>query len=77
MELRPSWFWPAAERLDPAASITYLVCGLSVVALVIAITLRGPIGWNDAAFGALVGSPQSVSALAAPFPETQPLAVEG
>jgi hypothetical protein len=43
---------PIAQLLDPGASITYLVCGLSIVALVIGITLREKMGWNDAAFGA-------------------------
>ncbi len=58
---------PIAQLLDPAASITYLVCGLSVVALVIAITLRGPIGWNDAAFGALVGAFPNTGFLGVPL----------
>ncbi len=58
---------PIAQLLDPAASITYLVCGLGVVALVIAITLRGPIGWNDAAFGALVGAFPNTGFLGVPL----------
>jgi len=58
---------PIAQLLDPAASITYLVCGLSVVALVIAITLRGSMGWNDAAFGALVGAFPNTGFLGVPL----------
>ncbi len=58
---------PIAQLLDPAASITYLVCGLSIVALVIGITLREHIGWNDAAFGALVGAFPNTGFLGVPL----------
>jgi len=37
------------------------------VALVIAITLRGPMGWNDAAFGALVGAFPNTGFLGVPL----------
>jgi predicted permease len=37
-------------------ALTYLFCALVMVALVVGVTLRGRIGWNDAAFGALVGA---------------------
>jgi len=47
---------PIAQLLDSGASITYLLCALSMVALVIFLTLRGTMGWNDASFGALVGA---------------------
>jgi malonate transporter len=58
---------PIAQLLDPAASITYLVCALSIVALVIGITLRKHMGWNDAAFGALVGAFPNTGFLGVPL----------
>jgi len=58
---------PIAQLLDPAASITYLVCGVSIVALVIGITLREHIGWNDAAFGALVAAFPNTGFLGVPL----------
>jgi malonate transporter len=47
---------PIAQLLDPAVALTYLFCALVMVAFVVAVTLHGRIGWNDAAFGALVGA---------------------
>ena len=47
---------PIAQLLDPAVALTYLLCALVMVGFVVAVTLRGRIGWNDAAFGALVGA---------------------
>jgi len=47
---------PIAQLLDPSVALTYLLCALVTVAFVVAITLHGRIGWNDAAFGALVGA---------------------
>ena len=47
---------PIAQLLDPSVALTYLLCALIVVAFVVAVTLHGRIGWNDAAFGALVGA---------------------
>ena len=47
---------PIAQLLDIPLALTYLLCALVMVALVIAVTLRGRIGWNDAALGALVGA---------------------
>ncbi|MFM1981056.1 MAG: hypothetical protein RLZ68_2321 [Pseudomonadota bacterium] len=51
---------PIAQLLDPSVALTYLLCALIMVAFVVAVTLHGPgqgrIGWNDAAFGALVGA---------------------
>jgi predicted permease len=58
---------PIAQLLDPAASLTYLVCAVSIVALVIAMSLRGSIGWNDAAFGALVGAFPNTGFLGVPL----------
>lgn len=47
---------PIAQLLDPSVALTYLLCAVVMVGFVLAITLRGRIGWNDAAFGALVGA---------------------
>jgi predicted permease len=47
---------PIAQLLDLAAASVYLVCALLVVALVIRFSRNERIGWNDAAFGALVGA---------------------
>ncbi len=45
---------PIAQLLDPAVAGVYLLCALLMVAGTIALTRRGAMGWNDAAFGALV-----------------------
>jgi malonate transporter and related proteins len=47
---------PIAQLLDVGLALTYMVCALVMVAFVVAVTLHGRIGWNDAAFGALVGA---------------------
>jgi len=47
---------PIAQLLDASAFFTYLFCALIMVAFVVAITLNKRFGWNDAAFGALVGA---------------------
>lgn len=47
---------PIAQLLDGPIALVYLLCALIMVAFVIAVTLHGRIGWNDAAFGALVGA---------------------
>lgn len=47
---------PLAQLFDPNVAMTYALCGMVIVALVIALTLRDRIGWNDASFGALVGA---------------------
>lgn len=46
---------PIAQLLDPVVASVYLLCGLLVVAVSIALTRRRW-GWNDAAFGALVAA---------------------
>ena len=47
---------PIAQLLDPAAAGVYLLCALVMVAGTVLAT-RGPrMGWNDAAFGALVAA---------------------
>ena len=45
---------PIGQLLDPAAAGVYLLCALAMVGATVALTRRGAIGWNDAAFGALV-----------------------
>jgi len=47
---------PIALLLDLQVVQVYLVCASTMVALTVALTMRGRIGWNDAAFGALVGA---------------------
>ena len=47
---------PIAQILDASAFFMYLFCALVMVAFVVAITLNKRFGWNDAAFGALVGA---------------------
>ena len=44
---------PIAQLLDPAVAGVYLLCALLMVGAVVALTRRR-MGWNDAAFGALV-----------------------
>lgn len=45
---------PIARLLDPAASVTYLLCAAVLVALAVAAARRAGTNWNDSAFGALV-----------------------
>ena len=47
---------PVAQLLDAGVFFTYLLCALVMVAFSLAISLSRRIGWNDAAFGALVGA---------------------
>jgi len=47
---------PIAQLLDVSAAITWLVCGLIMVGYTVATSLNTRIGWNDAAFGALVAA---------------------
>ncbi len=47
---------PLAQLLDAGVFFTYLFCALVVVAFVVATSLNRRIGWNDAAFGALVAA---------------------
>ena len=47
---------PIARLLDPSIFATYLLCALAMVGLTLATTRRGPTGWNDASFGALVAA---------------------
>ncbi len=47
---------PIAQLLDPSVVAMYLLCALIMVGFVVTVTRHGRIGWNDAAFGALVGA---------------------
>ena len=47
---------PIGQLLDFNLGAVYLLCALLMVTLTIALTRKGPIGWNDAAFGALVAA---------------------
>ena len=47
---------PTAQLLDASVFFTYLLCALVMVGFVVAVSLNRRIGWNDAAFGALVAA---------------------
>ena len=47
---------PVAQLLDMSVALTWLLCGLIVVGFTVATSLNARIGWNDAAFGALVAA---------------------
>ena len=47
---------PIARLFDPAVFGLWLGCALAMVALAVVLTRRGAVGWNDAAFGALVAA---------------------
>jgi len=47
---------PVAQLLDGSVALTWLLCGLIMVAFTVATSLNARIGWNDAAFGALVAA---------------------
>ncbi len=47
---------PIGQLLDASVALTWLVCGLVMVGLTVATSLNARIGWNDAAFGALVAA---------------------
>ena len=47
---------PLAQLLDLELFLTYLFCALVVVFFVVATSMNARIGWNDAAFGALVAA---------------------
>jgi len=47
---------PLAQLLDTSLFFTYLLCAFIMVGFVIAASMNRRIGWNDAAFGALVAA---------------------
>ena len=47
---------PIAQLLDGTLVAVYLLCALVMVGLTVWLTRRGSVGWNDAAFGALVAA---------------------
>ena len=58
---------PLRELLDPAVGLTYLLCALLMVGAALAISLNSRIGWNDAAFGALVGTFPNTGVMGVPL----------
>ena len=47
---------PIAQLLDVGVFTTWLLCALITVGFTVAVSLNTRIGWNDAAFGALVAA---------------------
>jgi len=47
---------PIGQLLDVSVALTWTLCGLIMVAFTVATSLNARIGWNDAAFGALVAA---------------------
>jgi predicted permease len=47
---------PTAQLLDVGVFTTWLLCALITVGFTLAVSLNARIGWNDAAFGALVAA---------------------
>lgn len=47
---------PLTQLLDLRLAAVYLLAGLLIVGATVLLTRRGRIGWNDAAFGALVAA---------------------
>ncbi len=47
---------PLSLLLAPSLIAIYLLCALMMVAFIVAVSMNRRIGWNDAAFGALVGA---------------------
>ena len=47
---------PLAQLLDPGVAGVYWLCAIVMVSFTIIVTRSARIGWNDAAFGALVGA---------------------
>lgn len=47
---------PIASLMDAGTASTYVLCAMVMLVFALATTRRGPIGWNDASFGALVAA---------------------
>ena len=47
---------PIAQLLNGTLIAVYLLCALVMVGVTVWVTRRGAVGWNDAAFGALVAA---------------------
>jgi predicted permease len=47
---------PIGQLLDSGVFVTWVICALIAVGFTVAISLDARIGWNDAAFGALVAA---------------------
>ena len=58
---------PIAQLLDGAAIAVYLLCALVLVGFVVTASMNRRIGWNDAAFGALVAAFPNTGFLGVPL----------
>ena len=58
---------PIAQLLDGAAIAVYLLCALVMVGFVVTASMNRRIGWNDAAFGALVAAFPNTGFLGVPL----------
>ena len=58
---------PIGKLLDPAVAGVYVLCALVMVAGTVALTRNARIGWNDAAFGALVAAFPSTGFMGVPL----------
>jgi malonate transporter len=47
---------PLAQLISPSLIAVYLLCALVMVGFIVTVSMNRRIGWNDAAFGALVGA---------------------
>ena len=47
---------PLAQLLDASVFFTYLLCALVMVGFTVTVSINRRVGWNDAAFGALVAA---------------------
>jgi malonate transporter len=47
---------PIAQLLDYSVLLVWVVCGLTIVVLTIAVSFNARVRWNDASFGALVAA---------------------
>ncbi len=47
---------PIVQLLDGTLFLAYALCALLMVGFVVAVSMNRRIGWNDAAFGALVSA---------------------
>ena len=47
---------PLALLISPSLIAVYLLCALVMVGFIVTVSMNRRIGWNDAAFGALVGA---------------------
>ena len=58
---------PIVQHLSPGLVVVYALCAIVIVAFTIAVTRSRRIGWNDAAFGALVAAFPNTGYLGVPL----------